>query len=258
MKRVPVIAAAVAIVAGALPAASLAGPNYNAKIAIHLLAPTYPKNPEVPGSRSPGGVHMFSPEGFACTRTDAQVGCGHVITHGDLYPKIYFAHVLVLDGDPTAGIAGLQFGIEYGSASSDGIGIDIWNWQLCATMEFNYGVSPAWPESGSGNMITWDYVNACQRFVPPWAGGVTANAGFFYLAAYSPADLYVTVRPVDGYAKVASCAAEEDVVAGNGEPPFHLGVAGFGPSHYGYDGCGGDPVRQITWSGIKSMYRAIR
>jgi hypothetical protein len=222
-----------------LPAVSSAGPNANAKIVLNVRG-------------------IYSPDRGRCnTISSATTICAGMTTHGDLYPQIYNVYVLVTDGDATAGIAGLQFGIEYGSGKADGVGVDIYGWTLCATLEFPQP-SPVWPESGGGNMVTWDPLNRCQRYEPGGAGtGVVANAGYFYLGAYGDAVLAITPRPVDGMAKVASCTGEEDSIQGVGlvRTPSHLGSAGFG-TYQGYNPCGlNTPVEATTWSGVKSLYR---
>jgi hypothetical protein len=176
-----------------------AGPNANAKILVHL-APPVAKN--------------------ACTQPEATPGCFQIVVQGSLYPAAYFAHVLVTDGNALAGIGMVQFGIDYDGANLSGV--DIYRWQLCGSLEFP-GVG--WPAPGSGNLVTWDPATRCQRFEPDGPGtGVVATAGYFYLAAYTPDRLAITVRPYDGKASVSACSGEEDILY---FPP-HLGYAGFG------------------------------
>lgn len=245
MKRVlaSIIVAGMAVTA--MSSTSFAGANANAKIQLHLAGLTTKAQ---------------------CTRTVARPACAGIVTHGDLYPAVYFAYVLITDGDATAGLAGLQFGIQYGSTKNDAVGVDIFGWTLCATLEFQQP-TPVWPENGGGNLITWDMTNVCQRFEPGGAGtGVVADAGYFYLGAYSAADMYITERPVDGMSKVADCSAAEDNIEGSGngtntqnEPvyhnPSHLGSLGFGAGHNGYSPCGlNTPVENTTWSAVKSLY----
>jgi hypothetical protein len=230
MKRVLASALVAGLAVLALSTDSNAGPNANAKIQLHLLSPTTKSQ---------------------CTRLSATPVCNAVVVQGTLYPTLYYAYVLVTDGDATAGIAGLEFGITYNGNASQGV--DIYGWTLCATLEFQQP-SPVWPSSGGGNLITWDSTNRCQVFEPGGAGtGVVADAGYFYLGAYSPDVLAITPRPVSGFAKVATCAAEEDVVA-PGPSPSHLGTAGFG-GQPGYNPCGlNTPIQPTTWSNVKSIY----
>jgi hypothetical protein len=150
-------------------------------------------------------------------------------------------------------IAGLQCGITYqnGSpgAASDGQGIDIFDWTLCASLEFPSTGDQPWPEPGSGNLITWS-LDHCQT-------GVTAVAGYFYLGAYGVDQLRLIPRPIDNLAKLAHCNASEILIS-----PGDLGVASFSsgarirgcnPAVVG--NCEAISVRTTTWSGIKTIFR---
>src|SRR5512140_1626554 len=224
---------------------SLAAPNANAKIQLHL-APTTAKN--------------------ACTVVQAHPACAQINTHGLLigndpstYNNLYFCYVLVTDADPAAGIGGLQFGIDYGSGIADVVGVDVFNWTLCATLE-SLQPSPRWPQSGGGILITWPYSGfpeLCQRYEPGGPGtGVVATAGYFYCGAYSDAVLAITPRPLDNMAKVIDCSGVEENIQGIGvtHTPSHLGSVGFGTIQ-GYNPCGlNTPVDNSTWSEVKSLY----
>ena len=217
----------------ALSTDSFAGANANAKIQLHLLSPTTKQQ---------------------CTRLAATPACNGIITQGALYPTLYYAYVLVTDGNAAAGVAGVQFGIAYtGPGATDGAGIDIYGWALCATLEFQ-SPTPAWPNSGAGNLITWDANTRCQRFVPVGndpANGVTSAAGYFYMAAYGPGTMAITPRPTDGVAKVADCSASEDIITGT---PSHLGSLGFG-GQPGYNPCGLiTPTVNTTWGSVKTIF----
>lgn len=236
MKRVLASVLVAGLATAAFAADSFAGANANAKIQLHILGTTT-KN--------------------ACTRIQTTPACQSIVTQGNLYPTLYFTHVLVTDANATAGIAGVQFGIQYtGPGAVDGVGVDIFGWTLCATLEFQ-SPAPSWPNSGAGNLVTWDATTRCQVFEPGGPGtGVTANAGYFYMAAYGPGTFAITPRPVDGAAKVADCAASEDVVQSTDVPrtPSHLGSVGFG-GQPGYNPCGlNTPVEATTWSSVKSLY----
>jgi hypothetical protein len=226
----PLLASLVVTVVGAaaFSNASFAGPNAGASIELHILGTTT-KN--------------------ACTRLQTTPACPALTNEGAL-GTYYYLHVLVMNGDAAAGVAGMQFGIQYGSAMSDLSGIDIFGWTLCATLEFPQP-APVWPNNGGGTLITWDSTNRCQQFEPGGLGtGVVGNAGYFYMAAYSAATMQITVRPVDGFAKVASCAAEEDIL-----PEYKLGAATFGGGQGFSPWCDGDPTVNTTWSTVKSLYK---
>lgn len=182
---------------GASSGVSLAGPNANAKILLHLLAPTT--------------------KGL-CTRAEATPPCSSIVTAGDLYPATYFAYVLVTDADSAAGVAGVQFGIDYDGVAQSGV--DIYTWTNCATLEF---AEPGWPGAGTGNLVTWDTSQSCQRSEPEGSDtGVKAVVGYYYCAAYSADEFRLTTRPSDGVAKVASCVAIEDTI-----PAMALGSCAF-------------------------------
>lgn len=220
----------------AFSTASFAGANANAKLLLHITAKTT-KN--------------------TCG-TRGQPACNGVVSNGALYPTSYFTYLVVADGNQPAGIGGLQCGIQYNG--TPGAGVDVFTWNLCATLEF---VSTGWPNAGGGNLITWDTATKCQRFVPAGndaQNGVAAAAGYFYMASYTPDVMAITPRPVDGQAKVADCASNEDLIGGTGfpvGPPSHLGSASFSSAGNisGYNPCGlPTPVANTTWSGIKSAY----
>lgn len=224
MKRIlaPLLVAGVGL--ALLPGISQAGANANAKIQLHL-ATTTTKNACAAGRIPP---------------------CFSMVTNGSLYPTIYFAYLLVADGNATAGVGGLQCGITYpgGTGGGSNSPINVYSWSLCATLEFP---STSWPAPGGGNLITWDTASKCQRLEPGGAGtGVVAAAGYFYLAAYGEGTLAVIPRPVDGKAKVADCASNEDLIAGVGFPgsvASHLGSAKFsaGGNIHGANPCAGLP-----------------
>lgn len=220
------LVATAAITLGA--GSSSAGQNSGAKILIHVAPHTTKNN---------------------CTRAAALPPCSGVVTTGQLNVG-YDAYLLVVDGNATAGVGGLQCGIQYPATFA----VD---WALCGTLEFS---STGWPSSGGGNLITWDTSNRCQRSEPGGTNtGVVATAGYFYMAAYGPGNLTVTTRPVDGLAKVGDCASQpsEDIIAGTGGPSgaSRLGFASFGGGT-GYRPCGQVvPVEASTWSAIKGAYR---
>jgi len=196
--------------------ASYAGPNANSKIVLHLGTPLVA-----------GG----------CTAAQARPACSGVNTSGALYPATYFAYVLVMDADASAGVQGVQFGIDYDPVI--GSGVDVYGWTNCATLQFP---QTGWPASGTGNLVTW---NSCQQNEPAGAGtGVVAVVGYFYVGSYSPDVLKLTARPVDGLAVVADCGFSgvyiEDVLSSTGGPGVSaLGEVAFSSTGApGYNPCG--------------------
>lgn len=161
-----------------------------------------------------------------------------MVTGGGLYPRMYFAYLVVADGDSAAGVAGVQCGIQYDAAHRQGV--DIYSWANCGALEFP---TPGWPAAGTGDLIKWDASTNCQRPVPGGAGsGVKAVAGYFYCAAYGPDTLSVIARPADNVAGVVSCQAVADTIARTLRPGFSpalgqavFSLAGIAP---GYSPCG--------------------
>ncbi|TPW02886.1 MAG: hypothetical protein FD129_3129, partial [bacterium] len=188
-------AAGLALVAGP----SYAGLNQNAKIFLHL-GPVVAKN--------------------ACTQVPTD--CRNAGVVGNV-GSFYNAYVAVGNFSDSVGVAGCQFGIQYLDASN--VGVDIFAWTRCATLEFPSG---DWPLNNSGNLVTWDPVNSCQ------VGPEPAVAGFFYLGIYSPDRLALIPRPADGQAKVANCLSAEDDLTG--QAPSPLGYIDFGTGP-GYNPC---------------------
>ena len=189
-----------------------------------------------------------------CNSSKGRIGCENMKTRGNLNQP-YYAFVCVVDGDPNKGIAGVEFGIEYNSARSRGV--DIYDWNLCGTLQFPM---ERWPASGTGNLVTWEANSKCQREEPAGAGtGVVAVAGYFYLSAYSADTFKVTRRPASNLAQVADCGDEsvESIVDGFGTnfSQSHLGFVSFseGATVDGYNPCGlAKPVEVKTWGAIKS------
>jgi hypothetical protein len=113
---------------------------------------------------------------------------------------------------------------------SDGQGVEIYSWNLCADLEFPHPVG-AWPRAGSGNTFVWSQDN-CQA-------GLFAVAGYFYVGAYSADILGVT-----GHPSIANNPSHlEDCMGYRTDVSFgHLGHVAFsaGASDYGCNGCLGD------------------
>jgi len=177
-----------------------------------------------------------------------------------LYPELYYAYLLVVNGSRTEGVAGIQVGVDYEGAAgyeAGGRPINVFGFTLCATLSFD-SPSPAWPAPGSGTIITWDTTKA-QCLAPPGNNGVGgyALAGYFYMTAYSPGRFKLGPRPIDGLAKVANCSAAEDTVYVSGDESLtFLGALGFGPNTPGINPCGRSlpvAVAPTSWSGVKTL-----
>lgn len=193
-----------AIVLGALsPVASMAGPQPESKLLLHLV-------PFERGTKQ------------NCTTIKA-AEAADVRTHGEL-GREYLAYVIVTDFVAEEGITGVQFGITFDNEPESGV--DILSWQDCALYQWHMD---DWPEANTGNMLTWHQEQGCQRESP-------VVVGFFHLKAYSDDVIKIIPRPVDGLARVASCALRtknvneyiDDIRAEN------LGAIGFGKTE-GYN-----------------------
>lgn len=207
-----VFAAGLALVAGP----SFAGLNQNAKIFAHL-GPVVAKN--------------------ACAQLPAD--CRNAVVTGNV-GSFYHLYVGVGNMDDSVGVAGCQFGIQYLDAGS--VGVDVFSWTKCATLEFATG---NWPLNHSGNLITWDPMNSCQR------GPAPAMAGYFYVGIYSADRFALIPHPIDGRIKVANCASVEDDLTGQSPSPAGYVDFGTGP---GYNPCSTIvPVAVTTWSGVKAL-----
>ncbi|TPW17809.1 MAG: hypothetical protein FD129_224 [bacterium] len=193
----------------------------------------------------------------ACTTAGFLANCQTATTAGTLVTSVsgpfYFVYLLAARGAVTD-LAGLQCGITYQGGQpgdlSDGVGIDVFGWSLCATLEFATPGPNAWPRPGGGNLITWDPGTRCQT-------GDSGVAGYFYVGAYSTDQMILTRRPADNKAAVARCDATEPPALALGD----LGTASFNSNTSG--GCNPClincsapvPVESATWSSVKLLSR---
>ena len=214
----------------------LAGPS---GAAVNPLAPKIALHVKATTTKSP------------CSILALADNCANVVPQGVLYPQLYHMQVIVDRGDSLTmddGMAGVQFGLDYQGAfaPSGGTPIDVYEWILCATLQFAT-TTPQWPGPGSANLITWDAVNSCQRTR-------ISCAGYFYMAAYAPATFRLMKRPSDGVAKVAACGSQEVIL-----PDGALGFAAFSASGttMGCNPCLTDcapvPTIDATWSRMKTL-----
>ena len=123
---------------GTLPGAvrpAMAGRNPNAKFVLHLVPFT---------NRSTCLSGRITKPAAA-------------VTQGDLFPAKYIAYVLIVDGTPSAGFAGCQFGIGYNDSTERGV--DILDWNECSL--FNWPEQD-WPDAGTGNLLTWNQETDCD------------------------------------------------------------------------------------------------
>lgn len=211
---------------------------------VSLLGLSTPTSPACAGSIFVPrmALHLLPVTGKnACERSAAAPACNAIVTRGDLYPASYFGYLLVTSADPTAGLAGLELGLEYNGAPHQGV--DILTWVNCASLNFP---QLGWPAAGTGNVITWDSHVRCQRNEPAGPGtGVVAAAGYFYLAAYSADVLRIVPRQLNNLAAIANCSNVEVHMEGDGQhhDPSLLGAATFssGGGSPGFNPCADAP-----------------
>lgn len=209
---------AVAIVLSAGASSALAGANSGASLVVHV------------------GPHTVK---NACTAVPSS--CQGVNTVGSV-GNFYDVWVCIANFNDSVGVAGVEFGISYNPATSQGI--DIFEWARCGDQEF---ASSGWPQSGTGNIVTWVTNQNCTN-----THQALRVAGRFYLGVYSPDRFALTVRPVSGRVKVANCASSEDDLTDNAQNP--LGFADFGTG-IGYNPCLNIvPTVGTTWTGLKTLY----
>jgi hypothetical protein len=222
-----------------------------------ILPPPPPPPPPLPQMSQPAIlIHLTAATSKNACSFGALESCSTAVVRGGLSNPVtgpfYFANVLANRGSMDD-VAGIQFGIAYDNYLPNGARnnskIDIFSWTLCATLEWPTPL-PAWPNPGSGNLVTWNTVTRCQT-------GATAVAGYFYVAAYSADILSIVPRPVDSAAKLADCDAVETLLGTE-----RLGSAAFSAG-FSTEGCnpclmfceGVRTVSPTTWSGIKTLFR---
>jgi hypothetical protein len=176
-------------------------------------------------------------------------------------------YLLVADVDAGRGVAGVQFGIDYGAysyATTEGVWVN--GFTLCADLAFtgnpphdypppptgggggghhvrslsaeDHGPVPLWPEPNSGAVITW---GGCQTSEPGGPGtGVVAVVGFLDVTAYGAGfsgRLWLTPLPTPSpQALVADCSTVAIAI-----PPENLGSVGFGNA-VGFNPCSSESL----------------
>jgi hypothetical protein len=202
-------------------------------------------------------LHVAPASGTTCF--NGPTSKDQIVTKADASASGIQYHVYVL-GVPQVtnpngnwGIAGMQFGIDYdkGKPGSEKLVVD--DWHACSDLEFT---GDNWPQTGSGDMVTWVSQENCQRapLVP---------AGYFTVTAYAPSSMALIPHPVAGEIKMANCNAVEVAV----ESPVNLTRVGWVSMGGGIRGTSADgcnpllepctattPVRPTTWGKVKALY----
>jgi hypothetical protein len=214
-----------------------------------------PEPPDIPLAEPAVLLHIVPAEpGMACANTPAEYD--DIVTHADAvspegtpYYVYFLASPRTLDEGYT-GITGIQATLTYDHGEAPASGIAVWSWNHCAEMEF---AQDGWPQSGTGNTITWSKSTCRQELLVP--------AGYLYIGAYSPAAMAVTGYSSTGLVKIANCAGAERVVEAGRQGWISIGGATYA-GKVGTAGC--NPlvesctapvaVRSVTWGHIKTLY----
>src|SRR5262245_57702970 len=218
-----------------LASVALAGENANAGISLHITKPTSKATKCSSFTFQGQALDPFDTKGQPCSN-----GSGS-----------FDVWIVICNGSDSVGLAGAEFGIEYDGAS--GSGVDITGWRACSDLEFP---QDDWPQSGSGNLVTWA---DCQLTNLVTTGGSSGNtafavAGVFSVAVFGQDQMEITPRPVSGSLKVADCNAVEDDITG--AVVSRGGIATFCTNRQGYNYCKGKalPGETKTWGQIKTLY----
>ena len=179
------------------------------------------------------------------------IPCSSYVVEGALNTP-YSLYVVLAQADPAdtnealgQGTRGVSLGIGYNGNASEGV--DVAGWTSCADLEFPND----WPNSGSGNVLTW--VDCQGTVISP--DGMHAVIGAFSIYAYSVDSFFITpnTKTMIPALTAADCnGAQWDLYLGN------VGRLEFGTLRYSCNPCVtdciGDPVLPVTWGKIKSKY----
>jgi hypothetical protein len=196
--------------------------------------------PAFAGTQDGAVVAIHGPSVFI--KGDPCIGYGPPCTDTDVNLERGWGWVwlFVGRGDPAAGSASVSCGVSYPED------LLVWDWALCGDFQVSTG---AWPDSGTGNRISWDADTNCQLTVLG-TDGVHAETGAFYLSSYVDAFIEVTPNTAEGETAlvVTDCSGEESELTTRG------GSLGLNNA-VGYNPCAEDvPVRGTTWGRLKTQY----
>lgn len=207
-------------------------------------------------------LHLEAASGSPAGCAGVPASIAEVVTAGDSNPDgsaRYYVYVLgmpeIPDGAPLNGdygVAGFQLGIEYDQGAVAGEQLKVWTWTRCGVLDFP---DDTWPESGTGNTITYDLGDCPTDPLVP--------AGYFYLTAYSPGVMSIAPFPATGLVKLADCEGAEIVLDQTVELS-QVGWVSMGGAAKGTDSNGCNPalepctqlvpVHETTWGRLKQRY----
>jgi hypothetical protein len=214
------IALAIAAAAALPPSRAFAFGNTQAKLVIHLTAPS--------GKAQCADLETSPPF--------------DLVTMGGLYPpNTYFAYILVMNSSLLDGVGGAEFGIEYDG--DPGSGVEIYDWTFCGALQYQ---TRGWPASGTGNLVSFDWLHNRRQ-----AG--RAVVGYFYLGATSPDRLSLTAAPGKPDVLISDSRVLIDHLPA--KPGIAVGAADFGGGS-GVDPTRSVPSYEAhLWKSIQSLYR---
>lgn len=210
-----------------------------------------------PHSDNPDSTCLKSP-----THPDqGPIPCSEFVTQAELGVAVDV--YIVITTDDSAGISGASLGIVYNC--KPGEGVDVLNWTECISGLSFPSTSPPWPESGSGNLVTWIIPDDCQNtFIGE--DGIHAVVGAFSLYAYNEDRFWITPNFTlerGPELTIATCERQEVQLP----LEYPTGWISFG-SRFGCNPCvqfcadhssppppcDDTPVAPTTWGRIKGLY----
>jgi hypothetical protein len=226
-----------------------------------LSSCSYGKAPPIPRNYVPGDnaivLHVAGDDHNTCydvpTSSDQVVTRASADAGGGARYNVYVIGVPKADEEMSWGLAGIEFGIDYSRGEPGSDPLIVQSWTSCSDLEFS---GANWPQSGTGNMLTWVSPENCQT-----AGMVPA--GYFTVSAYAPSSMVLIPHPVSGFAKVANCGGAEAVIE-NYVKPARIGWVSMGGGIHNASSAGCNPllepcdavtpVQPTTWGKVKTLY----
>ena len=228
----------------------------------HAAGCYYSKLPPVSPYREPreNAIILHVAPDAQNTCYDAPTSSEQVITKASADPGGARYNVYVI-GVPQAsevgswGLAGLEFGIDYQGGAPGSGALVVHSWTSCSDLEWS---GDNWPNSGTGNMLTWVSPENCQlqQMVP---------AGYFTVSAYAPSSMALVPHPISAAFKVANCDGAEKVLE-NHVKPARVGWISMGGGKRGTGTLGCNPLLEpcdiaptpaepTTWGRVKALYQ---
>lgn len=214
--------------------------------------------PPAPNTRTPRLLlHVTEPNPGRTACTTGQIAsCTDAVTRGSTLtsPKgpFYFVYLIAHRGylrSINAITCSIGYDRDRPADVSDGHGLDVFGWSLCADRQIFNGLAPPWPAPGGANTILWLDRDVGQR-------AEAAVAGYFYVGAYTPDALRITPHSILGEATILEENLRKTPLRAN-----ELGVAVFTPGTKaaGCNPCSQEclavvPAVSTSWGSIKALF----